>query len=208
MAYNYEAGYSKIVDRNRERAQNAIAKIMPDVYRDWLTLIEQNVRRIFNEAVDAFYSDYTPNVYDRSNSLYNLLQMKRGEDYIDMWFDTSKMTSFRNGYNGEDGLFDQVFVKGWHGGADHGDYSTFVRFNDDMSYEQTVFTPHPNPGTPFWREPVPYYTRWGEPARVAPISPQKNYEEKLSEYQTSQSGIYADYHRAWDQNKHKLSYNL
>lgn len=209
MAYDYEAGYAQITERLKANAQEAINKIMPDVRRDWLKLIEENVKRIFTEAVDEFYGDYKPNVYGRNHSLYDLLKIELGNEYMEMWFDTSKMTPFRSGYSGENGLFDQVFMKGWHGGAASGDYSTFGSGYDDDEYgNNVVYTPHPSPGTPYWREPTPFYTRWGRAARIAPISPYENYTQKLEEYQTSQDGIYADYYQAWKQNESKLNYNL
>lgn len=208
MAYDYEAGYSKIADRIRENAQKAVQKIMPGVYRDWLVLIRQNVERIYSDVVESFYNDYSPVEYRRNYSLADLLQAEAGKDYLDLSFDTSRMTPFRSGYRGVDGLFDQVFMKGWHGGANKGDYSTFVRFNGDMSYEQKVYTPHPAPGTPYWREPIPFYTNWGRPAEIATISPYQDYTQRVEQYQTSQDGIYADYYKAWTQNEHKLNYNL
>ncbi len=205
MAYDYEAGYANVVKQLTKRAQAAIDRIMPDVYIDWLKFIEESIKDIFREAVDAFYDDYDPGEYKRKKSMYNLLKIKRNDKAhtLHMEFEPSDMTHFRNGYSGDDGLYDQVFEKGWHGGADKGD---ITRINDGGEVME-ISTPHPSPGTPYWRS-GPGFLHWGAPAAVAEISPHENYTQKLNEYQVSQDGIYADYYKAWNLNKHKLNLNL
>lgn len=208
MAFDYEARYASLSGILQKKAQEAVNRVMPSVYRDWLVFIRQNAERLFSEAVERFYGDYSPNVYNRTHSLADLLQSESGENKLALWFDPGRMSGYRNGYKGEDGLYRDVFLRGWHGGADHGDYTTSVGFSGDMSYERSFYTPHPSPGSPYWRRPVPYYTTWGQPAATAAVSPYEDYTQRLAEYQTSQSGIYADYYRAWDMNKYKINFNI
>ena len=86
--------------------------------------------------------------------MYNLLKIEDGPDGIKWHYDPSVM-AFRNdgrgpggrGYNGEDGLYDQVFRKGWHGGAADGPR-------------------HPDPGTPYYRYYPSHYRMWSGPAET------------------------------------------
>ena len=61
--------------------------------------------------------------------------------------------TYRNGYGGEDGLYNTVFRGGYHGGAASGQG-------------------HPKNGVPMWRYPYPIYVTWGKEAAqsVSPLS--------------------------------------
>ena len=208
MAYDYRAAYQNAMEEVQARAHKAIEKVMPDVYRDWLSLIEQHVKEIFEASVDLFYYSYSPEYYQRSFSLYNLLKTELGDDYLDIWFEPEAMTHFRSGYGGEDGLYDQVFRKGWHGGADHGDYySSYSPGEEDSGYK-IIINKHPSPGIPYYRTPLQYYRYWGKPAAIAATPPLDIYRNAVDEYQHDQGGIYADYYTAWNRNAHKINFNI
>ena len=99
------------------------------------------------------------------------------------------MTTFRNGYAGEDGLYDQVFRKGWHGGAASGDY-TFRGYSFNKSGWVVTHTPHPDTGTPYWRTPIPYYSQWGRKAEISDPSPLQDIKNKVAEYSVTSQQIF------------------
>lgn len=124
-------------------------------WEEYFYELEKIAKEIFTKSIDNYYASYSPTTYNRNYSLYNLIHIERGNDYIEIWFEPDDMTTYRNGYSGEDGLYNSVFRMGWHGGADKGNYT-------HLSNGRVLRTPHPNPGTPYWREPEPYYTSWGK----------------------------------------------
>ena len=142
--------------------------------REILPVVERDIRTIFIKVVSAFYDDYTPITYDRSWSLPALLvtELDKEKRSLNYDFDPTAMSSFHNGYDGDDGLYNQVFRHGWHGGADK------IRADKAEKYGA-----HPEPGVPYWREPIPYYTRWGSKAKVADISPLDDFNERLAKYE-------------------------
>ena len=134
--------------------------------RDFLPDIELALYDIQQDVSNEFYSSYSPIEYDRTWSLYNALDVSTNEEDITMSYEfiPEDMTTYRSGYDGEDGLYDLVFRQGWHGGAKSGDK-------------------HPSSGTPYWRKPIPFYSHWGRQAERAPITPLKNWERKKEEYE-------------------------
>jgi len=180
---------SRVTDVAKRAAERAVHDAVEKAQPEFLNILEERVKNIFNSAIDAFYADYSPDYYGRSHSLYDLMQIERGEESLSVWFEPKEMSSFRNGYNGEDGLYDQVFRKGWHGGA------------GGISEEKAdVYGAHPGymPGgnVPVWRTPVPYYTRWGRPAEVMSPSPLEKIKEDVDIYSSKQMG--ADFRQCLD----------
>ena len=119
--------------------------------------IQRNID-IMKTVADNFYQDYEPEFYNRRETLYDLLRVKRIDfDKYEIDFDPSIMT-YRNGQGGgEDNLYNTVFRQGWHGGAPSGPQ-------------------HPNSGTPMWRRPYPRYPLWGRVATRASISPLQEFD--------------------------------
>ena len=133
--------------------------------RDMLRYLDREMRQIYQSVIADFYADYTPAHYERSYSLYELFytRMDFGETPgMRYGFDPVNMSHFRSGYGGEDGLYDQVFRHGWHGGADKG-------------------PGHPEHGTPYWRTPYPKFNQWGDPAEVADMSPLDAFNKRIDE---------------------------
>lgn len=122
------------------------------------TYLEEHLMEIVNTAIDEFY-EWEPIRYRRRYSMYDLLKIVHEDGKTFAEFDPSVM-AFRSdgrgrggsGYNGENGLYDQVFRKGWHGGAAKG-------------------PGHPEPGFPYYRTPTPEYRIWGRSASVEAESP-------------------------------------
>ena len=142
----------------------------PIVQKKVLNLVENKLNLLFELSIIKFYSSYTPLFYTpRRNSLYNLFHVKRGDSYLEYWFDSSQITS-RDGYAGEDGLYTTVFKEGYHGGAKHD-------------------------GEMLWRKPVPYYTSWGRSAERATISPYDMYITLKEDYE--KHGFRTDFKNIW-----------
>lgn len=144
---------------------------------------EQRYRELFKETIDEFYNDYTPidGGYDRTYSLYNILIVNKDKDgrMSTLGFDESAMTTFRSKYiNGsddpKDGLYYQVFVQGWHGGAD----------------KDNVNNNHPDPGKPYWRTPIPKFDAWGGPAKIADESPYDAFHRKVDDARHEGGDVY------------------
>lgn len=144
----------------------------------------QEVRReAFKRAVDEFYNDPGFSIidggYNRTHSLYEILELEEiydGDGLKQPYYsyDDSKMTGFRDesrtNYS-ENGLFDQVYVKGWHGGA----------ADARNRNSGTPFVPHPSPGTPYYRTPLHVYRTWGRRAAILTPSPEERFEKYQSD---------------------------
>ena len=133
--------------------------------KDMVEYLNEEIRKIFIDVVNEFYNDYDPLTYERDYTLGTLLEtevLHGSNPGLAVWLEPTNMTTFRSGYDGEDGLYDQVFRKGWHGGADMGPW-------------------HPDPLTPYWRTPHPGYYRWGRAAERMDPPPLELFQEKLRE---------------------------
>ena len=129
------------------------------------TYMTQHLKEIVDRSIEEFYDDYDPVRYSRRYSMYSLLTV--GKDANGMYgeFDPSVMT-YRPGKKNypADGLYNQVFRKGWHGGAAGGEG-------------------HPDPGNPYWRYPSPYYhTWWSDAAPVAHESPLNAIKRRIDQF--------------------------
>ena len=142
------------------------------------------IKSLFNMSIDHFYNDYEPRVYRREGNiskhtggLYDILEISASQEGLDINFNETKLP-YRNGLGGRgDGLYNLVFIEGWHGGAYSGDYTVLP--------DRTIYTPHPQTGTPYWRTPTPQYTSWGAPAARAGISPFDEFSGNIMDYWNS-----------------------
>lgn len=187
---DYGSYYEAYMEKLKRKAKAAVKQAMDQTWRDFLPAMREHIRLLFNETIDAFYADYVPIIYERTGSLYDILytRLDNGGRELTVGFDPTRMTSFRDGYDGEDGLYDQVFRHGWHGGAD--------KISDEKAEQ---YGAHPEPGTPYWREPIPFYTRWGGRAAVAGTAPLDDFKARLEEYQENE--MQSDFDRIWNRNK-------
>lgn len=173
---DFQEYYTRYLESLTSKVKVAVKQALRYTWADFFAVVDEKIHSMFDEVVQGFYSDYTPGFYDRNESLYEILQTELSEDSLSIQFDPSKMTPFRNGYDGEDGLYDQVFRRGWHGGAASGEG-------------------HPSPGTPYWRTPVPYYNRWGHEAAFASLSPLDELKRRVTDYENYE--MQADFNRIW-----------
>ena len=199
MSDNVNSFYKQYMAKLEQKAREAIDRVMPKVWEDFFANADKSVRELFNETIDQFYSEYTPGYYDRTESLYELIQSETSPEYLKIWMDPDNMSSFRNGYSGEDGLYDLVFRRGWHGGADKGNVTRVHLPGNDEAIERS--TPHPESGTPYWRVPDPYYTAWGRKAYRSD-SPLEVLKLKLDDYNSGNNK--GDYLDAWEKHVHEI----
>ena len=162
----------RFVQELKKEADELTEKTMETVITEYSEYQEDEITTIFNDAVTAFYNDYSPGLYTRegnvssqSGGLYSILEFKRDTDgslLYDTTHDIEDILNSDNMHSDRSGgsLYNKVFVQGWHGGAESG-------------------PDHPNSGTPYYREPHPYYTRWGNPAAKS-TSPYSAISENLA----------------------------
>ena len=155
---NIKAFCDELLDVMNEETEEASHK----AYREFAIFQKRKIKDMFHKAVEDFYGDYSPEFYDRNESLYDILHIRTGmygmasyDSYEDL-YDSSKMTTDRKGGS----LFEKVFEQGWHGGAESGDG-------------------HPKPGTPYYRTPESVYSRWGRMANRS-VAAKDTFEQELS----------------------------
>ena len=93
--------YKSYMENLQKKAKEAVSKAQEKTFEEYFEVADTKIRDIYKKTIIDFYQDYTPpRFYDRRGSLFNLIQTKRGSDYLSIWFDPSKI-SYRNGYAGE-----------------------------------------------------------------------------------------------------------
>lgn len=101
------------------------SKVIRDVGVQIIDELLSETKEAFDETIREFYSDYPDaelHGYRRKHELYNLIILEKsinpatGFPRYHIEFDETKL-HYRNGYNGEDGLYNTVFRMGYHGGS-------------------------------------------------------------------------------------------
>lgn len=118
-------------------------------YKEFGDYQRSAIEALFHESVQQFYDAYSPTYYARSYGLNDLLEMHT-DDFGMVTYDTAEDlvnedNLHRDGNGGS--LYDKVFVRGWHGGAESG-------------------PGHPAPGVPYYRGlgSRGLYAYWSRPA--------------------------------------------
>lgn len=140
--------YKGYVNKIADRFKQGLDKASKDAADEFLAIYKNKVESIYKDVVDSFYGDYTPHYYDRTGDLYKLLEIEVGKQRAKPIIHKERLWPSNDGIDA-DGLYDLVFVGGWHGGAPSG-------------------PDHPSPGTPYWRAPYPQYYEWYRPAYKSP----------------------------------------
>lgn len=153
------------IEKQRAGVEKAVRAAVEEARQDFAEQIAHDALGIARDAIGDFYGGYSPRSYDRRGSLYDVPEIHASGTVVSVAFEPEVMT-FRDGYGGEDGLYDQVFREGWHGGADKG-------------------PEHPSPGTPYWRAGK-NFSKWGRPAAIAPISPLEDIRTRFRDYNRAQ----------------------
>jgi len=210
------SGLYKILDRAKDIAEVEFEKEDKLGFAEFGALYKQKIENIYKKSVDDFYDAYTPKVYKRTHSLYDVLSVKTDENgmvisgddiygfglsesgahnlglsFMDL-FDESKMVTGRGGQS----LFDTVFIGGYHGGA-----------ADISTSKEAVWGAHPQPGKPYYRRGgwVKYpgstakkwhrYGKWGRAA----VKTKSIYQMMVVNLGAAESGeIFDDFKRIMD----------
>lgn len=154
-----------MIQRLVERVRKAMYEAAYAAAVEILDEMEQDLNKIYYTIIKEFYADYSPVFYDRTGSLYDLLQIKNTGENLNWYFETDNATAFERG-GGKEGLYEHVFRQGWHGGATG---------TDKHGYTVT---------TPSWRQPIPWYSNWGSVAEQAPRSPLEAWDQEVDAYKT------------------------
>lgn len=188
--------------RNSKKALEDMKDKNEKLTKKFIREATENLNYISSSAIDKFYEDYIPNIYERTYDLYNTYKVTVTEDDWNIDFDPSFMKEWHR-VDDQDPtyIFENSFIRGWHGGAISGEG-------------------HPNPGTPYWREPEPTNkmaqrgdsmvflgvlwiftkeSRW-MPSLMSP-SPYKEIVRKSKLYMDLET---AKYHAAFNQNIEKF----
>lgn len=167
-----DADVEKKLDKFKKQAiqnlQDTIDGCRPAVTEKVLDLVDEKLHSFVDIAVSNFYS-WEGKIYTkRRNSLKNkdFFITERDGTFLKYWFD-SDLIRYRNE---KLGLYDTIFVQGYHGGA---------YFMDGFYY----------------RKPVPYYTYWGRPAEQASVSPLDDFTQMKEDYE--QNGFRLDFKNIW-----------
>jgi len=158
----------------------AFRKIAYDSIREIIPQIGEKYEEIFHWAVNEFYGDYSPEIYTRNYSLYDVVEINADEEDMTISYigAPENATPFRKGGGT---VFELSFLEGYHGGAASGNYTVMPQSDPDDSGFTVRYTPHPDPGTPYWRTPHPWYTDWGRAAEWS-IPPADVFMENKNNY--------------------------
>lgn len=188
-----------------KQLEDKIEQVRPEFQKNLTQKLDERVRDIFEEVVDEFYASYTPRFYERNehNGMRKMIQTKITDSTFSYWFD-EHMLSYRNGYSEEDGLYDTVFRKGWHGGAQLGS-EMLVPYR---TYKNKTPITYNGNGVNYWspakwQSPYEkYHSRW-QKAKRAPIAPLDNFIKKKEEYE--KNDLNKDAQQAWNDAWHSAT---
>lgn len=157
----------KKINGIRNKVINAINKIDEEerkLIQKYTSKIEDEFNLICDSEITKFYSSYSTHPkYDRTGDLYNTYKIKTNKysgEFV-VKFDSMYMKYYHR--IDHDYIFENSFIQGYHGGAINGNNPLF---------------PHPNPGTPYWKNPLTNYRTWLRPAEKSD-SPYENIIKEL-----------------------------
>lgn len=177
----------------QQRAERVIQKVRPQFQKNLGDILEARMTNIFKEVVDDFYSKYHPTFYNRDYRLKYLLKIKKTIHEFSYDFDETKL-SYRNGYNGEDGLYATVFQQGWHGGAQLGGKMLVPYLRPAEKYNGTKIRDGVTNAK--WQSPYNNTSSYWKKAIQAEISPLDNFIQKKEKYEKEL--LQQDAQKAWD----------
>lgn len=201
MSNSQNTFYQSYMKKLQEKAKEAVHEAQKKAFSEYFTVAEKKIKTIYSETIDDFYNSYPNPFYHRRGSLYNLIQTKIADDYLSIWFEPS-LISYRNGYAGENGLYDQIFRQGWHGGAD-------VKNRGGMlvpwSYPTLEYNGNTSPWEPEIWNSKSILSGW-KPAKRAPIAPLQDFKNRLDQYQKTE--YQKDYDKIWDKYKSTIKIDV
>lgn len=201
MLNNQSSFYRLYIKKIQEKAKEAVKEAQEKSFSEYFDVAEKKIRTIYKDTITDFYNSYPNPFYDRRGSLYDLIQTKKTTDYLSIWFEPS-LISYRNGYAGENGLYDQVFRQGWHGGAN-------VKHRGRMlvpwSYPTLEYNGKTSPWEPEIWNSESILSGW-RLAEKAPISPLQDFKRRIDQYQKTE--YQKDYENIWNKYKSNIKIDI
>lgn len=105
-------------------------------------LYKEELEETGKHVIAEWYASYNPIYYNRNRSLYHAFRVNLDGLNYSVDFDAA--------FIGNEIIFENSFMEGYHGGARSG--------------VTELGEPHPAPGIPYWKTPIPEFTHWGRPA--------------------------------------------
>lgn len=193
--------YSKYIEKLQARAEEAVKDAQKKAFAEYFEVADKKIHDIYKDTITDFYNSYDRTFYKPRNggSLYQLLETEIEDDGLSLDFNPSKI-SYRNGYAGEDGLYDQVFRQGWHGGAN---------INGQMlvpwTHPPIAYNGDKSPWEPSVLRSEEIKSGW-KLAEKAPISPLNDFKQRLDKYQ--QKEYQQDYEKIWNKYKTNITIDM
>ena len=164
---------------------NDLDKIKNDLNEEISNGVCDDLEEMFEYDINKGFYDSTifkPRKYRRKKSLLKAYDIKKTKNGV-VWDFGSKY--MQEGLHRADNeyIFQNSFVKGFHGGADK------IKNVEKSKYKQ----PHPDNKTPYWRKPypdgknIPYQFWYDEPAPQESDPPIKKIERDIDNYLTKHS---------------------
>ena len=201
MSNNQSSFYQLYMKKLQEKAKEAVKEAQEKSFSEYFNVAEKKIKTIYKDTITDFYNSYPDPFYDRRGSLYDLIQTKKAIDYLSIWFEPS-LISYKNGYAGENGLYDQVFRQGWHGGAN-------VKHRGRMlvpwSYPTLEYNGETSPWEPEIWNNESILSGWKLAAK-APISPLQDFKRRIDQYQKTE--YQKDYENIWNKYKSNIKIDI
>ena len=191
--------YNQYLAKLQSKAEEAVKDAIEKSYAEYFAVADEKLRDIYEETINDFYDKYPRSFYKPRGSLYRLIETKHGKDYLEIWFEPSRI-SYRNGYAGENGLYEYVFRQGWHGGADIDGNMLVPWTSPPMAYDGDTA---PWSSKPWQDQQISH--GW-KPAKQASISPLDDFKNRVDKYHSSE--YQQDYQKIWNKYKASIRINM
>ena len=155
-----EQAMDRVFKVYEKRVQSVWKECVDQANKEILKGLSSEIKKKYNEAMEQFYSDYSGRKkYQPRKSLLDRIQTTDDIANNRVFFDIPEDDLIGPDRRGNDSLarFKKIWDEGYHGGATQGDYTRIKKTGEE------IYTPHPNPGTPYYRK-GPYYLSWGREA--------------------------------------------
>ena len=113
VSYRVNTPYLQNLERKIQRAAD---RAIEQTDRELIDQIEEELKTMYRNIIEEWYAGYSPEFYQRSYSLYDLLEFQRDGGNLSWEFVPENITPFERG-GGAEGAYEHAFRYGWHGGA-------------------------------------------------------------------------------------------
>ena len=158
-------GSTELVRRIFKRYEDNLKRIgeecLTEANREITKWTAEEIKKRYNEAMEDFYKAYPRKQYKPRKSMLDQIDVYSNPDEAELGFQVKRDSLVGPDRHGNNSLvtFKKIWEEGYHGGATKGDYT---RIEQDGK-EVKIYTPHPSPGTPYYRK-GPHFLSWGREA--------------------------------------------